>query len=448
MKSWLSNLRVRFLLLVLATVLPALGLLILSANEQRDQAVETARTNTRGLASLAAADQQRQIEATRQLLVVLARLPEVQSGGDTCSTLLADLNDQFPLYANLGVIALNGDLVCSAESPSGPVNLSDRSYFQNAVATGDFSIGEYQTSRVVAGKPVLNCGYPVLDAERNLIGVVYAAIDLAALGQFVDEAELPDDAIVTVFDRNGKVLVRQPENPDAPIPVGQSLVGTPVVDQMLAEGSGVAEGREGDQTYLYAFSSLGGTNPGNAYISIAVPKASVVAPAERAFDNNLTRFGLVVVVVLVAAWVGGDLLVRRNTEAHKALVRRIYDAFNTGGVDLLDEVVAADFRDHDPLPGQAPGLAGLKQAVGLFRAAFPDGEMIVEELVAEGNKVVARVRLEGTQSGEFAGAPPSDKAVSAEGIEVFRISGGKVVEGWSRFAHPETTEEENYTPVG
>lgn len=446
MTSLLSNLRVRFLLLVLATVLPALGLLILSANEQRDQALEAARTNTRGLASLAAADQQRQVEATRQLLVVLARLPEVQSGGDTCNRLLADLNTKFPLYANLGVIALNGDLVCSAVTPSGPVNLSDRLYFQNAVATGDFSIGEYQTSRVT-GKPVLTCGYPVLDTKGNLIGVVYAAIDLAALGQFVDEAELPKDAIVTVFDRNGKVLVRQPENPDAPIPVGQSLVGTPVVDQMLAEGSGVAEGREGDQTYLYAFSSLGGTSPGNAYISIAVPKASVVAPAERAFDNNLTRLGLVVAVVLIAAWVGGDLLVRRNTEAHKALVRRIYDAFNTGGVDLLDEVVAADFCDRDPLPGQAPGLAGLKQAVGLFRAAFPDGEMVVEELVAEGNKVVARVRLEGTQNGEFGGTPPSGKAVSAEGIEVFRISGGKVVEGWSRFAHLETTEAENFTPV-
>lgn len=446
MRGLLSNLRVRFLLLVLATVLPALGLLIVSANEQRDQALETARANTRGLASLAAADQQRQIEATRQLLVVLARLPEVQAGGAECSALLADLNAKFPLYANLGVIAPGGTLVCSAETPSGPVNLADRAYFQNAVATGQFSIGEYQTSRVT-GKPVFNCGLPIYDANGGLIGVVYAAIDLAALGEFVNAAELPADAIVTVYDRQGRILVRQPPISESENLVGVSMVGTPMIDQMLAEGSGVAEGHENDQTYLYAFASLGGATPGNAYLSIAVPKSSVTAPAENAFDRHLTRLGLVVAVVLVAAWVGGDLLVRRNTEANKALVRRVYDAFNSGGVDLLDEAVATNFQDHDPLPGQAAGLAGLKQAVGLFRAAFPDGEMLVEELVAEGNKVVARVRLEGVQSGEFSGTPATGRAISAEGIEIFRIAHGKIVEGWSRFAHP-STEEENYTPVG
>jgi steroid delta-isomerase-like uncharacterized protein len=127
------------------------------------------------------------------------------------------------------------------------------------------------------------------------------------------------------------------------------------------------------------------------------------------------------------------LLVRRNTEANKALVRRIYDAFDTGGVDPLDEIVSPDFVDHDPTPGQAPGLAGLKQAVGLFRAAFPDGEMTVNELVAEGDKVFARVTLCGTHAGEFAGAPPSGRFISAEGVETFRIARGKIVEGWSWF---------------
>ena len=152
----------------------------------------------------------------------------------------------------------------------------------------------------------------------------------------------------------------------------------------------------------------------------------MVARAERAFSDNLTRLGLVVVVVLVAAWVGGDLLVRRNTEANKALVRRVYDAFNSGGVDLLDEAVAVEFDDHDPMPSQAPGLAGLKQAVGLFRAAFPDGEMTVDEMLADGDKVIARVTLRGTQSGEFFGQPPTGRVVTAEGIDVYRIVDGKI----------------------
>jgi steroid delta-isomerase-like uncharacterized protein len=437
MTSLFSNLRVRFLLLVLVALLPALGLLIVTANEQRDQAVESGENNARQLASLAAADQQRLIESTRQLLVVLARLPEVSSGDPACDGLLADLLGQFPIYANLGVIAPDGTLVCSAVPPPGPLNLSERTYFRRAVETGQFAVGEYQIG-LVTEKPVLNCGYPILDGKGNLLGVVYASINLAALGQFAAEAELDKGAILTVFDRNGTVLVRRPDEGDL---VGQTLAGTPVVDTVLARGSGTTEAKENGQTYLYAFSSLGGTGPGNAYVSIAIPKADIVAPAERAFSNNLTRLGLVVVVVLVAAWVGGDLLVRRNTEANKALVRHIYDAFNSGGVDLLDEVVAPNFHDHDPMPGQASGLPGLKQAVGLFRAAFPDGEMVIDDLVAEGDRVVARVRLQGTQSGEFFEMPASGRVVSAEGIEVFRISGGKVVEGWSRFAHPVTDDD-------
>src|SRR3954454_22385664 len=96
MRKWLSNLRVRFLLLVLVAVLPALGLLILSASEQRDQAVTAAKAETQRLASLAAADQQRTIESTRQLLVVLTGLPEVQESGPVCDQLLADLQSQFP----------------------------------------------------------------------------------------------------------------------------------------------------------------------------------------------------------------------------------------------------------------------------------------------------------------------------------------------------------------
>jgi predicted ester cyclase len=158
-----------------------------------------------------------------------------------------------------------------------------------------------------------------------------------------------------------------------------------------------------------------------------------VAPAERAFGESLTQLGLVATLVLVAAWVGADLLVRRDLDANKALVRRLYDAFETGGVDPLDEVVAPDFVDHDPLPGQAPGLVGMKQAVGLFRAAFPDGRLAVEELIAEGDKVVARVRLSGTQVGAFAGAEPTGRPMTAEGVETYRVARGKIVEGWSHF---------------
>jgi predicted ester cyclase len=312
------------------------------------------------------------------------------------------------------------------------------------IQTKNFSVGEYQVGRVT-GKSALNCGYPILDDAGTVTGVVYAAIDLDSLSQFAADADLSEDVILTVYDRDGTVLVRQPDTDDL---VGQTLIGTPVVDQVLSGVTGVAEGQDDGQTYLYAYAPLGGVGTGKAYLSVAIPKAQVVSRAEQTFSDNLTRLGLVLVVVLVAAWVGGDLLVRRNTEANKALVRRIYDAFNSGGVDLLDEAVATEFTDHDPMPNQAPGLAGLKQAVGLFRAAFPDGEMVIEEILADNDKVIARVTLRGTQSGEFFGQLPTGRIVTAEGIDVYRITNGKVSEGWSRFAPPAfASDEEGFTPA-
>ena len=431
--KWLSNLRVRFLLLVVLALLPALGLLLLTASEQRDQAVALERQGARRLASLAAADQERLIENARQLLIVLAGLPEVQAAGPSCDGLLAALVQDFPQYANLGVIAPDGRVACSGISPPRGINLSSRSDIQGVLATGEFTVGEYETGGVT-GRPVLNIAYPVHDPEGTVISVVYAALDLANFGEFASASQLSPTRILTVIDRNGTVLVRRPQDD---VVVGQSLANDPVFQAILqTSNDGVIDGPGPDGAYLYAYSALAGETTTAAYLTIAIPRAEILQEPDAAFSRNLTRLGLVVLLVMVAAWVGGDLLARRSADAHKELVRRIYDAFTTGRVDLLDDVVDQGFVDHDPMPGQAPGLPGLKQAVGLFRAAFPDGEMVINELVAEADKVVARVTLHGTHTGDYFGRKGTGRTVTADGVEIFRVKGDRVCEGWSRFVLP------------
>ena len=432
-RSLFTNLRARFLFLVLLAVLPALGLLIYTASEQRDQAVAIERRGVGRVAEVVAASQGRLIESARQLLLVISRYPEVQQADESCDQLLSGLLGQFDNYTNLAVVAPNGEVLCSAIAPMEKINLAERADIRGAFETGEFTVGEYQAGSV-SDEPVLTVAYPVQDESGAVTSVVFAALDLASFGQIPGNTDLPDGSIVTLFDRNGTVLVRRPQ--DEFVSVGQSLAGDPTFATILSQGEGVTEGQIGDQTYVFAFSTLSGESVGNAYLSIAIPKSEILANAESAFSRNLTRLGLVVVVVMVAAWVGGDLLGRRNADAHKELVRRIYDAFTTGGVDLLDDVVDQRFVDHDPMPGQAPGLPGLKQAVGLFRAAFPDGEMIVNELVAEGDKVVARVTLHGTHTGDYFGRKGTGRIVMADGIEIFQISGDKVCAGWSRFVLP------------
>src|SRR5207344_1905252 len=98
-----------------------------------------------------------------------------------------------------------------------------------------------------------------------------------------------------------------------------------------------------------------------------------------------------------------------STEANKVLVRRYRVAHNTNNLALLDEVVATDIKSHSGMPGLPPGLQGGKMAHRIFLAAFPNGHVTTEELIAEGEKVVERFSFRGTNTGIFVGASATGK---------------------------------------
>ena len=122
-----------------------------------------------------------------------------------------------------------------------------------------------------------------------------------------------------------------------------------------------------------------------------------------------------------------------SAEENKAIARRGYEAINRNNLDALDEVVASDITDRDPAPGQAPGLEGVKQWFSSMHTAFPDFRMDVEDMIAEGDKVVARVRMSGTHQGEFMGIDPTGNRVEISGIDILRVADGKIVEHWGNF---------------
>jgi steroid delta-isomerase-like uncharacterized protein len=123
-----------------------------------------------------------------------------------------------------------------------------------------------------------------------------------------------------------------------------------------------------------------------------------------------------------------------SAEENKAIARRGYEAINQNNLDALDEVVAPDITDHDPAPGQAPGLEGVKQWFSSMHTAFPDFRMNVEDMIAEGDKVVARVRLSGTHQGELMGIDATGNRVTITGIDILRINAdGKIMERWGNF---------------
>ena len=118
------------------------------------------------------------------------------------------------------------------------------------------------------------------------------------------------------------------------------------------------------------------------------------------------------------------------SEQNKTLARRWFeDLFSRGNLDAAKEILNADFVDHLPREEER-GLEELKQYVIWYRAAFPDIRDTVEELVAEGDKVVVRWMSRGIHQGEFRGVAPTGRHVTFTGMRLFRIAEGKIAESW------------------
>jgi predicted ester cyclase len=124
-----------------------------------------------------------------------------------------------------------------------------------------------------------------------------------------------------------------------------------------------------------------------------------------------------------------------SAEESKALARRVLEEmFNKGNLDVADELLAPNYVDHDPaMPEDIHGPEGFKQYVSGYRSAFSDLHLKFEDQIAEGDKVVTRWTGTGTHDGELSGIAPTGNRVTLPGMEIVRISGGKLVEGWEGY---------------
>jgi steroid delta-isomerase-like uncharacterized protein len=126
----------------------------------------------------------------------------------------------------------------------------------------------------------------------------------------------------------------------------------------------------------------------------------------------------------------------KTYEQNKTIVRRYWEeVWNKGNFAVVDELIAADFDGH-PLPSDPDfgrGPAGQKQLVSMYRTAFPDVRMAIEDMTAEGDRVVVRWTARGTNTGEMMGMPATGKPARVTGMFVNRIAAGKIAEGWGNF---------------
>ena len=120
------------------------------------------------------------------------------------------------------------------------------------------------------------------------------------------------------------------------------------------------------------------------------------------------------------------------SEQNKTAVRRLFDElWNKGNLQVADELIASTYTHHDAsTPDVGRGPESEKNRVKLYRTAFPDLRLTVEDMIADGETVVARWSCRGAHRGDLNGIAPTGKQFLISGVSIVRFTGGKMVEGW------------------
>ena len=118
---------------------------------------------------------------------------------------------------------------------------------------------------------------------------------------------------------------------------------------------------------------------------------------------------------------------------------RVWDTDAPQG--LVNEIFSADVVDHNPLPGQPPGRAGIEQVIGVYHAAFPDLHVTNDDIIVAGDRAVLRWSALGTHEGDQLGVPATHRQVRMTGIDILRIADGRIVERWGETNGLETMQQ-------
>jgi len=304
-----SSRRVALGLLLLALV-PLLLVLLVVWDVQRRSLVERAEHDMAAWASLHAASQEQLLEGTRQLLVTVSHTPSVMAADwPACNTFLQRLAGNFPHYVSIGVIALDGTLVCRSTSSTSAINLGDRPYFKAIVGGAPYAMGDYIVGRVTGSK-TLPFAWPVRDAQGPLQAVAFLGMDLHMLAQHLRAVPMREGVQAVAADGTGALLAST---------AGDAGAGAQVLDEGLAQA--LAQGHTGAlrtlgadrREYMHHVMPVA-AGTGRLQVAVSAPVEVLVRPLTQ--QLGLLMAGLLALLGLYALliWRLGRLWLLRPLE--------------------------------------------------------------------------------------------------------------------------------------
>ncbi len=311
------------MLLMALTLLPLVGLALFTAASERHAASRSAHRETLRLARLCAAHQERLLESSRQLLVTLAGIPAIRElDAKACTALFAQMREQYPFYANIGLLNARGDLIASA-LPAPPANFAYRTYFDRAIRTRKFAVGDFQVG-VITHKPTINVALPLFGENEEPFAVIFAALELTWLEQMQQLANLPADSVLFVVDQTGTIVTGIPEAGKwtgrrfADSPAGRAVANS-------GKGEGVASGADAEGIdRIYAFTEINsGPSRSQAHIVVGISKEAAFRGAGETLRRHLIIIAVTLVVALAGAWFASDALILRRLKSLVAATGRV-----------------------------------------------------------------------------------------------------------------------------
>lgn len=318
-RAW--SIHTQLTMVVLIAVLPALGIIVYYAAEQRESAIREARQDCEWFLEKLHDNHEHQVAVTRQLLGSLATDPAVKRQDATaCTELFKRLHAENPQYTTISAVDRSGRMFSSA-FPFKDVQVADRKYFQDAVRTKKFSAGEYAVARVVP-KPVFHFASPVLDSKGEVSAVVLAPFDLSRFDHVLADAELPAGSRLKLFDGKGICVFSSTGSdwigkPDRPISFKSMQEGG-------ASGHFSIVDEQGDKRYC-AFRKyrLSPRESAYLYMRVSFPESVIVADARRVLARAICLVAMALLLALGASWLVGRygviLRLRRLVDAAHAM---------------------------------------------------------------------------------------------------------------------------------
>jgi diguanylate cyclase (GGDEF)-like protein len=336
-KKPLLSIRSRLIVVALLAIAPLMFDRVRGLERARAERAELALTRVIDLARGGAVAQRETVYSMRALLQVVARvyarMPPDQAD---CSRALTDLTGNVPWLRGLDVAGIDGRIKCATDPRGLGLNVADRPYFQNVLRKRDFVLSDYLVSRVHQ-TPGLIAGYPIVEDNGSLVGVVLASINLQWMRDLVKTAAERSGTSVALVDGGGTLIAA---SADQTALIGKSFAGHALARDMLAddEGTVTSAGFDGVRR-IFAYVRVPWTQ---ARLAVGLDESLVQSGIEREIAIAYLQLALFGMAVLVAAWFGGERLILRPI---RSLVRTAA-RFGRGDLKVraTDEPWVAEFE--------------------------------------------------------------------------------------------------------